>query len=344
MANQRQLADNLNRYEAGRPGAPRKGSALLQGIVSCGRCGRRMCLRYSGPQGNYPVYMCVADNNLDGRPRCQEVRALLVDAEVERLFLVALRPDQIALAIAALGEIEQESLVLERQWTLKRERARFEADRTRRQYDTVEPENRLVARSLERLWEEKLRRAEEVEREYDAWRREQAILITEADRADILALGENVPLVWHAGTTTSADRKQIVRLVISDVFVDQKRERGRVWIKIIWQTGATSEHWLQRRVQSYAQHADPDQLQSRIRELNALNKMDAEIAIILNAEGLCSARGPAFNPNRLLLNKMRPTDLRYRLHYQYPKSGPHVPMKTIVNPTSGGPYWTPITP
>ena len=233
---------------------------------------------------------------------------------------------------------------MERQWTLKRERARFEADRTRRQYDTVEPENRLVARSLERLWEEKLRRAEEVEREYDAWRREQAILITEADRADILALGENVPLVWHAGTTTSADRKQIVRLVISDVFVDQKRERGRVWIKIIWQTGATSEHWLQRRVQSYAQHADPDQLQSRIRELNALNKMDAEIAIILNAEGLCSARGPAFNPNRLLLNKMRPTDLRYRLHYQYPKSGPHVPMKTIVNPTSGGPYWTPITP
>jgi hypothetical protein len=305
MANQRQLADNLNRYEAGRPGVSRKGSALLQGIVSCGRCGRRMCLRYSGPQGNYPVYMCVADNNLDGRPRCQEVRALLVDAEVERLLLVALRPDQIAMAIAVLGEIEQESLVLERQWTLKRERARFEADRARRQYDTVEPENRLVARSLERLWEEKLRRAEEVEREHDAWQREQAILITEADRADILALGENVPLVWHAGTTTASDRKQMLRLVISDVFVDQKRERGRVWIKIIWQTGATSEHWLQRRVQSYAQHADPDQLQSRIRELNASNKMDAEIAIILNAEGLCSAHGPAFTGETIHLLRKR---------------------------------------
>lgn len=305
MANQRQLADNLNRYEAGRPGVPRKGSALLQGIVSCGRCGRRMCLRYSGPQGNYPVYMCAADHSADGRPRCQEVRALRVDAEVERLLLVALRPDQIALAIAALGEIEQESLVLERQWTLKRERARFEAERARRQYDTVEPENRLVARSLERLWEEKLRRAEEVEREHDAWRREQAILITEADRADILALGENVPLVWHAGTTTSADRKQIVRLVISDVFVDQKRERGRVWIKIIWQTGATSEHWLQRRVQGYAQHADPEQLQNRIRELNALNKMDAEIAIVLNVEGLCSAHGPAFKGETIHLLRKR---------------------------------------
>jgi len=305
MANQRQLADNLNRYEAGRHGVPRKGIALLQGIVTCGRCGRRMCLRYSGPQGNYPVYMCVADNSVDGRPRCQEVRALLVDAEVERLFLIALRPDRIALAVAALGEIEQESLVLERQWTLKRERARFEADRARRQYDAVEPENRLVARSLERLWEEKLRRAEEVEGEHDAWRREQAILITDADRADILALGENVPLIWHAGTTTAADRKQMLRLVISDVFVDQKRERGRVWMKIIWQTGATSEHWLQRRVQSYAQHADPDQLQNRIRDLNAANKMDAEIAIILNAEGLCSARGPAFTGETIHLLRKR---------------------------------------
>ena len=305
MANQRQLADNVNRYEAGRSGVPRKGNALLQGIVSCGRCGRRMCLRYSEPQGNYPVYMCVADNSIDGLPRCQEVRALLVDAEVERLLLLALRPDQIALAIASLGEIEAESQVLERQWTLKRERARFEADRARRQYDAVEPENRLVARWLEKLWEEKLRRAEDVERDHDAWRREQAIMITEADRADILALGENLPLVWHAGTTTAADRKQILRLVISDVFLDQKRERGRVWTKIIWQTGATSEHWLQRRVQSYTQHADPDQLQKRIRELNALNKMDAEIAIILNAEGICTARGPAFTGETIHLLRKR---------------------------------------
>ena len=84
MANRRQLADNVGRYDAGRPGAPRKGNALLQGIVSCGRCARRMGLRYSGPHGDYPVYVCVADSSAEGRPRCQEVRALAVDAEVER--------------------------------------------------------------------------------------------------------------------------------------------------------------------------------------------------------------------------------------------------------------------
>ena len=295
MANQGQLADNLNHYDAGRRGVPRQGEALLQGIVSCGRCGRRMCLRYSGPQGNYPAYMCVADYNAEGQPRCQEVRAVGVDAEVERLLLEALRPDRIALAIAALGQIEEDALLLERQWSLKRERSRFDAERARRQYDAVEPENRLVARSLERLWEEKLRRAEEVEREYDAWRREQTTAISDADRAEILSLGENVPLIWNAGTTTAADRKQIIRLVIKEVILDQKRERGLVWLKIVWQTGAASEHRFQRRVQSYEQHADPDRLQSRIRELNAMQKMDAEIASIVNAEGLCSARGPAFS-------------------------------------------------
>ena len=151
MANRRQLADNVARYDAGRPGAPRKGNGLLQGIVSCGRCARRMCLRYSGPHGDYPVYVCVADHSSEGRPRCQEVRALAVDAEVERLILAALTPDRIVLAIAAAGEIEEETRAMERQWSLKRERARYDAERARRQYDAVEPENRLVARSLERV-------------------------------------------------------------------------------------------------------------------------------------------------------------------------------------------------
>jgi len=295
MANRQQLADNMCRYEVGRAGAPRKGSALLQGIVSCGRCARRMCLRYSGPHGDYPVYMCVADQSSEGRPRCQEVRALPVDAEVERLVLAALTPDRIALAVAALGEIEEEVRAMERQWSLKRERARYDAERARRQYDAVEPENRLVARSLERAWEERLRRADQIEQEYSAWRREQAVSISDNDRQEILALGEDLPRLWHAATTGSADRKQIVRLVIKEVTLDQKRRRGYVWIRVIWQTGAASEHWLQRRVQSYAQHADADELKKRIVELNSAQRTDGQIAAILNAEGFRTAHGPPFS-------------------------------------------------
>ena len=295
MANRRQLVDNLNRYDTGRPGVPRKGNALLQGIVSCGRCARRMCLRYSGPKGDYPVYVCVADRSAEGRPKCQEARAHAVDAEVERLILEALTPDRIALAVAALGAIEAESRTMERQWTLKRERARYDAERARRQYDAVEPENRLVARSLERVWEERLRRADQIEHEYNAWRREQAVTISESDRQEILGLGEDLPRLWNATTTTSADRKQIIRLVVKEVTLDQKRRRGYVWIRIVWQTGSTSEHWLHRTVHSYAQHADQDGLRQRIIELNGQQKMDGEIADILNTEAFRTAHGPPFS-------------------------------------------------
>jgi len=228
-----------------------------------------------------------------------------LDAELERLILQALTPDRIALAIAALGELEAEAHGMERQWSLKRERARYDAERARRQYDAVEPENRLVARSLERAWEERLRRAEQVEQEYHSWRREQAVSIAEGDRQEILALGEDLPRLWHATTTTSADRKQIVRLVVKEVTLDQKRRRGYVWIKIIWQTGSTSEHWFQRTVNGYVQHADQDKLRQRIVELNDLQKMDGEIAAILNSEQFRTAHGPPFSGQMVHLLRKR---------------------------------------
>ena len=104
-----------------------------------------MSLRYTGPNGDYPVYCCRADRDQRGTALCQEVRALPVDALVAGVSLDALAPDQIAIALAAMGELEEEDrLFLSGQvWTLRRERARYEAERARRQYDAVEPENCL---------------------------------------------------------------------------------------------------------------------------------------------------------------------------------------------------------
>lgn len=305
MANQKQLADNGNRYDVGQRGVPRKGLALLQGIAVCGRCGRRMSLGYSGPHGDYPVYRCRADKGQRAEPLCQEVRALAVDAEVERLVLAALVPDQVALAVAALGELEQEARLLERQWALKRERVRYEAERARRQYDAVEPENRLVARSLERAWEERLRAVEQVEQEYDRWRREQPLTLSDAERAEILAVGENVASVWTARSTTAADRKRIVRLVLQEAILDQKRIPGRVLIRLVWQTGAVSEHDVRRAVQSYGDYAGIEDLERRVRVLNAAGKMDGEIATTLNAEGFLPSRGTAFDHRLVHLLRKR---------------------------------------
>ena len=207
--------------------------------------------------------------------------------------------------LPAERSIEQQTRAMERQWSLKRERARYDAERAGRQYDAVEPENLLVARSLEHLWEERLRRADQLEQEYAAWQREQVVSISDCDRQAILSLGEDLPRLWRASTTKSADRKQIVRLVIKEVALDQKRRRGYVWIKIVWQTGAASEHWLQRSVQSYAQHADQGRLRQRIVELNGQQKMDAEIADILNKEALRTAHGPLFSGKMIHLLRKR---------------------------------------
>jgi DNA invertase Pin-like site-specific DNA recombinase len=305
MANQRRLADNTNRYEAGHTGAPRRGAALLQGIAICGRCGRRMSLRYTGPNGDYPVYCCRADKNQRGGALCQEVRALVVDELVEGVLLESLAPDRIAIALAAVGELEEESRQLDRQWTLRRERARYEAERARRQYDAVEPENRLVARSLERAWEEKLRVVEVIEQEHARSRPGDPLAISDTDRAGLQALGENLPRIWHAPTTSAAERKRILRFIIREVVLDQKRSHGAVWLKIIWQTEATSEHHLQRRVHTYGDYIDIDRLRQRITELNAAGKMDKEIAAILNQEGFVAARGCSFRGENVWLLRSR---------------------------------------
>jgi hypothetical protein len=294
VAIQQQLATNQAHYRVGKSGAPRKGQALLQGIAVCGRCGARMRLRYSGDRGEFPVYTCTYAQGQTGEPRCQEVRALGVDAAVERLVLAALAPDQLAIALAALGQLEAEDAALRKQWDLRRERARYDAERARRQYDTVEPENRLVARTLERVWEEKLRSCEQIEQEYQAWLRHHQVVVTEEDRREILACGADLPTLWHAPTTTAADRKQILRLLVQSVILDQQRAVGQVWFQINWQTGAISEHAFDRRVQSYQSYAHQTELRQRIAELNAGQRMDEEIAVALNAEGLRTAHGDLF--------------------------------------------------
>jgi len=305
LANRTQLQANQNQYQEDKAGVPRQGQALLQGIVICGRCGARMRLRYSGPHGNFPVYECSYARSEYNAPRCQEVRGLGLDAEVEHLVLAALAPDRIEMALAALGELEQEYAALHHQWKLRLERADYEAQRAQRQYSAVEPENRLVARTLEQQWEEKLRAIEQVQQEYQQWQQQHRLELTATDRQDILALGQDLPGLWQAETTTAADRKRMVRLIIKEVIVDQHRQRGQVWFQINWQTGAVTEHWYKRRVISYDEHADLEALERRLRELHAEQKMDKEIAAILNAEGFRTTKSGPFDVKTIWLLRQR---------------------------------------
>ena len=295
LHNQALLRDNQSRYDQAQRGIPRQGAALLQGIVRCGRCGGWMYLSYQGPQGQYPIYRCASAKAEWGAPTCQEVRAEAVDAAVEAAFLAALRPDRLAMALAAVEDLRQEDQALQHQWQLRLERARYEAQRAERQYQAVEPENRLVARTLEQRWEQALRALEQVEHEFTAWHQRHQVVVTAADQEQIVALGENLPALWHAATTTAADRKRMLRLIIQDVALDRRRTRGTIWIGITWQTGACTEEWVQRRVLAYTDHAQVEQLEQRVRALHAAGQVDTAIAEVLNSEGFVTSKGGAFN-------------------------------------------------
>jgi DNA invertase Pin-like site-specific DNA recombinase len=295
LTNQERLRQNQCRYRTEKHGVPRQGPALLQGIAVCARCGAHLRLHYGGPHGEYPIYECSSEQMQVGGPRCQTVRACVVDAEVERLVLAALAPDQLELALAALEQLEQEDAGLWRQWELRLERARYEAARAERQYQAVEPEHRLVARTLERQWEDALRALEQTEHEAERWQQQRRLTVSVADRELMLQLGADLPRVWHASSTTDADRKALVRMVIKDVLVDAKRAKGEVWFQVNWQTGASSEHWLRRRVRVYAEYANVEELQQRVCELHGAHKRDDEIAEVLNADGWRGARGRCFS-------------------------------------------------
>ena len=142
------------------------------------------------------------------------------------------------------------------------------------------------------MWEDKLRQVEQIEIGYESWRRQQPVSLAAPDRAQILSLGEDLPKLWKAAS--AVERKQIFRLVVKEVILDQRPASGQVWIRVIRQTGAVSEHKIRRNVNSYRDYADIATLESRVRDLVAAQKIDREIATTLNTEGLLSARGRPF--------------------------------------------------
>src|SRR5262249_13606741 len=184
--------------------------------------------------GTTPSYECNQVHKQQGGRTCQFVRGDGVDAAVSRLFLEAIQPAQLEVSLATLEQIEDQARQVERQWQLRLERARYEADLARRRFLAVEPENRLVARNLEEDWNEKLASVEQLEREQGAVWAGTAPRLSPDERQRILNLAEDLPALWHAPTTTPAERKQLLRLLVKDVALTKQATTIRVALR--WQT------------------------------------------------------------------------------------------------------------
>jgi DNA invertase Pin-like site-specific DNA recombinase len=281
-ANQQRLADNRARSDAA--GAVRQGPSLLGGILRCGRCGRRMAVAYCGPASRlrYQCSRAMADY---AEPVCQGLAGGVLDDLVAAQVLTALEPAALELSLMAADDLERERARLHQDRRQGLERARYEAERARRQYDAVEPENRLVARELERRWEEALKEQRRLEEEYARFSRDQPRGLSAGEREQIRAWARDLPALWGAATTTAADRQRIVRLLVQEVAVTVRGESERVDVTIHWAGGFRSDHELVRPVQQYRQMADFERLLNRIDELRAAGRTLSEVAEQLNREG-----------------------------------------------------------
>jgi DNA invertase Pin-like site-specific DNA recombinase len=283
VTNQERLAANRNLPTTS--GAPRNGPSLLAGLVRCGRCGRRMAVRYSGP-ANRVSYACTRGSADYGEPLCQGLsNATALEEWVAEQLLAAVEPAALDASLAAVAGVERQRAELTRQWQLKRERAAFEVDRACRQYQACEPENRLVARELERRWEEALMAQRQLEDEHERWRRTAPAALTAAAAASIRALAADLPAVWSAATTTPSDRQRIARLLVEGVAVTVDKSSERVDVTLHWVGGVERSHTLARPVTGYCQQAEYPRLVVRLRELCDGRLNSATIADRLNAEG-----------------------------------------------------------
>jgi DNA invertase Pin-like site-specific DNA recombinase len=293
--NQEKLRQNMTRMGNPSRGAPREGPALLHGLLICGRCGHRMGPAYArGAPERWWTYMCHGDRDR-GQKGCWSVAGARIDQAVEELFLQTMVPSELELSLAVEQEVAGQAEELAQQWRARREQAVYEARRAEKRYKAVDPDNRVVARTLEHDWEMKLRELEEVERQYAEARRTKRVDLTEDDRARVRELARDLPAVWRSPVTSRADRKAMMRLVIEDIsLTPMEVPRRATRIKVAWQSGVVSEIEVPRPDRRDVLRT-PRTAVERMRALAEDGRHDEEIAEVLNAEGMRTGRGRRWN-------------------------------------------------
>ncbi len=287
-----QYEKNRQRMEANRSrsqsvGAVRTGPALLAGLVACGRCGSRMTVGYQRGAGGklQPVYVCAREKTDHGGRQCQQLAGACVDEHVTGLLLDALAPAALEVSLAAAGQAGARRAQVDRIWRQRLERADFAAARARRQYQLTEPENRLVARQLEKDWEAALAERARLGEEYDRFTASRPRTLTPAELSQIRALAADIPAIWHAPTTTDADRKQLIRHLVEQVRIALIGTSEKVDIQVVWAGGHRTTAQISRPVACLTQLSYYPQLAERARELADAGLALAQIAYQLNTEG-----------------------------------------------------------
>jgi DNA invertase Pin-like site-specific DNA recombinase len=298
LANRSRLAANRTNSEV-LAGPAREGLCLLQGVLLCGICGRRLTTRYTGNGGLYPSYDCNSRSR-DAPPlrHCMSLPAKPLDDAIAARLLIAVTPLTIKLALEALNNLEARDKAISAQWHRRIERARYDAALAERRYEEADPSNRLVASTLERRWNDAMQRMIELEAEIADFERQAMRSLTSEQKQQILQLGKDFPRLWKAPTTSACDRKRMLRLLIRDITVVKGPDPKLLRLQIRWQGGATETIVVHQRPNRADAVRYPEAFVAQVRDL-AERYADKEIAVRLNAEGLTSSTGKSFTASMI---------------------------------------------
>ncbi len=309
-----------NAPQAGLGGAAREGPALLCGLLLCGRCGRRMRTIYWGKHDDRWSYSCMGEKD-KGERMCWSLTGSAIDAAVEALFLRTMAPAELDVCLAVEQRVQAQAASLNQQWQLHLEKAEYEARRAERRYKAVDPDNRVVARTLEHEWETRLRELAEVKRRYELAQAEHRVTLSDNDREQILALARDLPAVWRAPTTTPADRKAMLRLAIEAVAVSPIDDPTRqTRIRVQWQSGTVSELTVDRPGRGDLRRPTPHTV-TRIRELAVQGLRDEDIAERLLREGVPTATGGVWTEAAVKWMRRK---------YDIPRITPDLPRRALL--------------
>lgn len=291
-ANQRQLRENAQALGQDRKSAPREGPALLQGLILCGVCGKRMTVRYHQRDSRrLPDYLCQRDGIENGERICQSIKGEPIDKTVSDLLLQTMTPMALDVTLTVQQEIHTRLDEVDRLRHKQVERARYEADLAQRRYMHVDPANRLVADTLEAEWNNKLRLLNEAQEQYERMRQQNHLTIDEAQRTRIATLANDFPRLWQHPQTPDRERKRMIRLLLEDVTLIK---RDQITVHVRFKGGVTKTLTLPLPLSAPQLRKTGEAV---IQEIDRLldHHTEREIATIFNQNGWRSGTGKLFH-------------------------------------------------
>jgi Recombinase/Recombinase zinc beta ribbon domain len=297
LENQQRLEANVAMYEGEGSGAAKRGAALLSGLLRCGRCGRKLQVVYSGTSGRVPRYVCRGDRGDRESSRCLTVGSLRLDRAVAQSVLAAIRPAGIeaAIKLAECAQVEDDEK--RKALELALERARYEEKRARRQFDAVEPENRLVASELEARWNDTLAQTAEAEARLAAAGKA-AVPLCERQKQELAALSEDLIALWNHPEAPIQLKKRILRTVLTEIMIDNEADSTTHRLRLHWTGGVHTELRVERNKSGQHRHSADRSVIDLVSELAKICQ-DKTIAAILNRLGYKTGQEKTWNASRV---------------------------------------------